>query len=405
MLTLSTHLRNLAFLLLGAVVLSYIGVVYADVGRYVGVRDYYTVSVELPAAAGVYPNSNVTYRGVDVGRIGAIDLTADGVRAQVRIDKSSPDIPADLKVTLANLSAVGEQYLELTPNSDGAPYLHDGSTVLRTQTTLPPPVTEVLDGVNELSGSVDLDDLRTVVDELGTSFQGRGQDLQILVRTGAEFIDAAYQALPDTTSLLVDSQTVLRTQNANSRALKDFGKGINQLAKQLETSDADIRTLIQRTPEAANQFTGLLRDTDPGFSLVLANLLTTSELLFTRQRGTEELLVRIPRIAAAGATAVGPTGVQFGLVPTFFQPLPCVEGYGGTTYRNGLDSADTVPNTGATCTASPQTGKNVRGSGNAPGGGSVPAPATPGAPVDSAHRDSSSATSTVDLGGRSGLEE
>ncbi|WP_415949634.1 MCE family protein [Streptomyces sp. KLOTTS4A1] len=377
MLTWTTYLKNVVFFVVGTVVLVYIALTYADLGKYVGVRDYYTIRVELAEAGGLFGNANVTYRGVDVGRVESVGLTEDGVEARVRIDESTPPIPGDVVAKVANLSAVGEQYLDLSPRTDDGPYLREGSVVPRRATRTPAPVTEVLSSVDRLASSVDLADLRTVVEELGASFDGRGQDLRILIDTGSEFIEAAQEALPATTELLVDAETVLRTQNEKSGALKDFAKGAAELAGQLKKSDPDLRRLIAKAPDAASQFTALLRDTDPGLGVMLANLVTTSELLVTRQRGTEELMVRIPRLAAAGATAVGPDGVDFGMVTTFFQPLPCTAGYGGTTYRNGLDTSPAPANTKARCTADPGSGQNVRGSQNAPTGG-VPTPAKPG---------------------------
>ncbi|MGW0537177.1 MlaD family protein [Streptomyces sp. NPDC003032] len=401
MLTLSTHLKNIAFLVLGAVVLAYIAVTYADLGRYVGARDYYTVKVELAETGGLFSHGNVTYRGVDVGRVEAVELTADGVEARVRIDESAPRIPSDLEAKVANLSAVGEQYLDLSPRTDTGPYLADGSVVPRQATRTPAPVTDVLTSVDRLASSVDTHALRTVVDELGKSFAGRGQDLQILIDTGSEFIRAANRALPATSRLLIDGETVLRTQNEQSDALKSFASGTAELAAQLKRSDPDLRRLIAQTPEAAAQFTALLRDTDPGLSVVLANLVTTSELLVTRQRGIRELMVRVPQVAAAGATAIGPDGVRFGMVTTFFKPLPCTAGYGSTTYRNGLDTSPAPTNTEAACTASPGSGQNVRGSGNAPRGG-VPDPARPGS-SGLGRGGGASSGSPTDLGGLLGM--
>ncbi len=63
---------------------------------------------------------------------------------------------------------------------------------------------------------------------------------------------------------------------------------------------------------------------------------------------------------------------------TFFSPLPCTRGYGGTTYRNGLDTSSGPPlNTAASCRMPASSGVDVRGSANAPHGG-VPTPARPG---------------------------
>ncbi|MEV0521916.1 MlaD family protein [Streptomyces sp. NPDC050439] len=400
MLTRATHLKNIAFLVLGIFVLAYIATTYADLGRYVGARDYYTVKVQLAETGGLFSHGNVTYRGVDVGRVEAVELTPDGVEARIRIKESAPKIPSDLEAKVANLSAVGEQYLDLSPRTDEGPYLADGSVVRRGATHTPAPVTDVLTSVDRLASSVDTAALRTVVDELGKSFEGRGQDLQILIDTSSEFIRAAKTSLPATTRLLIDGETVLRTQNEQAKALKSFASGTAELAAQLKQSDPDLRRLIARTPDAATQFTALLQDTDPGLSVVLANLTTTSELLVTRQRGTRELMVRIPQVASTGASAVGPDGVRFGMTTTFFKPLPCTAGYGGTTYRNGLDTSPAPANTEAACTAHPGSGQNVRGSGNAPRGG-VPEPARPGS--DGTGQGQAPANSPTDLGGLLGM--
>ncbi|WP_137022912.1 MlaD family protein, partial [Streptomyces albus] len=129
MLTRGTVLKNIAFLALAVLVLGVIGVRYADVGRYVGLRDYYTVRVELARTGGLYEHANVTYRGVSVGRVGTIDLTDSGVAAELKIKKSAPRIPTDLEAVVANLSAVGEQYLDLRPDTGDGPYLAEGSVI------------------------------------------------------------------------------------------------------------------------------------------------------------------------------------------------------------------------------------------------------------------------------------
>ncbi|MFD7862886.1 MCE family protein [Streptomyces sp. NPDC057682] len=379
MITLAIRLKNLAFLIIAVLVLGFLGIRYADLGHYVGMRDYYTVKLQLPRTGGLFTHSNVTYRGVSVGRVGPIELTDDGVEAELRIDKSAPDIPDDLKAVVASLSAVGEQYVDLRPARNEGPYLANGSVIEQAETTVPAPVTNVLTSVNDLASSVDLESLRTVVDEFGTAFTGRGDDLQVLLDTGSDFVQAADDALPVNTRLMEDGEKVLRTQVEQGQALKGFASGAKELAEQLKGSDTDLRKLIAVTPDATGQISGLLRDLDPAFGVVVANLLTTSDVAVTRQRGLEELLVKLPAVVAAGASAVDEDGARFGMSITFFEPLPCTSGYGGTTYRNGLDtSPGPAVNTKARCASSPGTGINVRGSANAPKGGPLPAPARPG---------------------------
>ncbi|MFD5695560.1 MCE family protein [Streptomyces rubiginosohelvolus] len=404
MITLAVRLKNLAFLVIAVLVLGYLGVRYADLGHYVGLRSYYTVTVQLPQTGGLYTHSNVTYRGVSVGRVGPIELTENGVEAELRIEKDAPRIPDSLTAVVANLSAVGEQYVDLRPTRTEGPFLGNGSVIDEADTTIPAPPTDVLTSVDDLASSVNLESLRTVVEEFGAAFEGRGDDLQVLLDTSGDFIEAADQALPVTTRLMADGEQVLRTQAEQGQALKGFAKGAKELAAELKGSDADLRRLIATTPDAAVQISGLLRDVDPAFGVVVANLLTTSEVAVTRQRGLEELLVKLPAVAAAGASAVDDDGARFGMSVTFFEPLPCTAGYGGTVYRNGLDtSAGPAVNTAARCTSSPGTGINVRGSANAPRGGPVPKPAVPGSMKLPGAVDGAAATSRPPAEGMAGL--
>ncbi|MFD7710744.1 MCE family protein [Streptomyces sp. NPDC059785] len=405
MITLAVRLKNLAFLVIAVLVLGFVGIRYADLGRYVGVADHYTVDVELPRTGGLFTHADVTYRGVSVGRVGDIDLTADGVVAHLHIKKSAPRIPADTRAVVAGLSAVGEQYIDLRPESDKGPYLAQGARIELPDTEVPAPVTDVLSSVNDLTESVPLEDLRTVVDEFGKTFEGHGDDLQVLLDNGSEFIEAADRNLPSTTLLITDGETVLRTQAEEADAIKGFADGATELAATLKGSDTDLRRLLTVTPDAATQVSGLLRDLDPSLGVVLANLLTTSEVAVTRQRGIEELLVKYPAAVSAGATAVDGGKMKLGLAVTFFKPLPCTDGYGGTRYRDGLDLG-TAPalNTGASCTAPASSGINVRGSANAPKGGAVPEPAKAGSlPSGSASTTASgssgSSSSTASLPG------
>jgi phospholipid/cholesterol/gamma-HCH transport system substrate-binding protein len=378
MITLAIRIKVIAFVVLGACALGFVGIRYADLGTYVGYRDHYVVHVELGEAGGLLEHADVTYRGVSVGRVGPVRLTHDGVVAELRIEKSAPGIPADSTATVANRSAVGEQYIDLRPAAGGGPNLAAGSRIPRTATRTPAPVTDLLTSVGDLAASVPLDSLRTLVDELGTAFNGQSQNLQVLLDSGGAFIHEADRYAEPTARLIVDGETVMRTQNEEARALKAFGRDAGLLARRLRASDTDLRRLIAAAPGASEQFAGLIRDLDPSLGVLVANLLTTSDVLVTRVDGLEEMLVKLPRAVAAGSSVVDGGRLNFGMVATFFQPLPCTKGYEGTSYRNGLDTSSGPPlNTAARCAMPASSGVGVRGAANAPRGG-VPEPARPG---------------------------
>src|SRR6516165_1038326 len=66
------------------------------------------VQLDLPEAGGLYRFSNVTYNGVEVGKVTDVQLTDTGARATLSLNQS-PRIPADLKANVLSVSAVGEQ--------------------------------------------------------------------------------------------------------------------------------------------------------------------------------------------------------------------------------------------------------------------------------------------------------
>jgi len=374
MLTRATRIKLVVFGVIAVLVIGYTGFHYASLGRLLGLRGYYTVQMELASAGGIFPQADVTYRGVSVGRVGVVRLTPTGVEADLNISNTAPPIPADLHATVANLSAVGEQYVDLRPATSSEPYLTQGSVIPRRDTTLPLPVTSLLTSVNELATSVPLPELRIVLNNLAIGFGGTSTSLQALIHGQSKFIRASGSALTQTTTLIEDGQTVLATQNAEAAAFRSFAASSRLFAGQLVASDADLRRLFANGAPAAVQVSGLITDNTPALGALIANLLTTAQITLTRGPALEETFSALPAAIAAGSTVITNKGARFGVALTFFNPLPCTAGYQGTKVRNGLDTSPGPPlNTNARCTSPVSSGINVRGSAHAP----APAAASP----------------------------
>ena len=119
--------RIAAFLVLSAV-----GIVYVA-GSYLGLVDRvlgrgFTVHATLPSSGGLFEGSEVTYRGVKIGEVDAMDVTRDGLRLDLAL-KEGTELPLDSAMYVHNLSAVGEQYLDFEPQSGKGPYAGSGDTI------------------------------------------------------------------------------------------------------------------------------------------------------------------------------------------------------------------------------------------------------------------------------------
>src|SRR6185437_11593378 len=165
---------------------------YIQAPTLLGIRRM-TVTLELPAAGGLYQFSNVTYRGVQLGKVTKVALTPTGAEATLSLS-TSPKVPAYLTACperpgppdqcgayVLSVSAVGEQYVDLRPKTDSAPYLHDGSVIAVGNTKIPKPVGPMLDQVSALVNSIPKTKLGQLLDETFQGFNGAGYDLGSLL--------------------------------------------------------------------------------------------------------------------------------------------------------------------------------------------------------------------------------
>ena len=116
MLTRFVRIQLLIFTIVGIVGVIAMVLFYIQAPTLLGIGRM-TVTLELPSTGGLYRFSNVTYRGVQIGKVTAVSLTPNGAKATLSLS-TSPKIPANLQAEVLSVSAVGEQYVDLRPRTD-----------------------------------------------------------------------------------------------------------------------------------------------------------------------------------------------------------------------------------------------------------------------------------------------
>ncbi|BDT94028.1 ABC transporter substrate-binding protein [Nocardia sputorum] len=325
--------RLVRWQLIAFVVIAVLGVVYVG-GKYIrldhmfGLNEY-TVKLRAAQTGGIYKGAEVTYRGVPVGRVGELELTGEGVVMNLVIDTSAPKIPASAKAVVANRSAIGEQYVDLQPDSDEGPYLRDNSVI--TSATLPVPVEELVSSVDTFAGSVDLAALNTTVRELGKAFDGKGDDLQVLIDSLNKFTETFHATLPQTIQLIRDGRVALGTQAEQSAAIREFSDGLDKLTAQLRSSDPDVRRLIGTGTDAGEQLGALIDESGGSLTQDLTNLRLLLQAISPKFYAIKPLLQMLPQLSVGGSsTAPGDGTSHFGLVLETNNPPACTVGYEGT---------------------------------------------------------------------------
>jgi phospholipid/cholesterol/gamma-HCH transport system substrate-binding protein len=278
-------------------------------------------------------------------------------------------VPAGSQVFVHNGSAVGEQYLDFVPEDGDGPYLRQGDVVKAGEESLPTTEEDLLLDLDSFVGSVDRENLRTVIGELGTMFRDTGRPLQRMIDGGDRFVGAARANQQQTVDLIEQSRTVLRTQQEQGSNVRAFARDLADVTDTLRRSDADLRRTVQGGRGAARQADALLRGVEPTLPVLLSNLVTVNQVVTTRLPAVEQLLVTYPRIISSGFT--GTPGDGYGHVQLQFDgdPAACRKGYlPPDEWRPSSDLTDRRPYYAAHCASGPPY--NMRGTKYAPRFGS-----------------------------------
>jgi phospholipid/cholesterol/gamma-HCH transport system substrate-binding protein len=359
----SVKIRIAAFLTLSA-----IGVVYIA-GNYLGLVDRLlgrgiAVHATLPESGGLFEGSEVTYRGVKIGKIVAMEPTREGVRLDLALEEGT-ELPLDSPMYVHNLSAVGEQYLDFEPPDDEGPYAESGDTLHGTQESMPVDEADLLVQLDEFVSSVDKRNLQVVVRELGLMFTDTGRALQQMLDQGSRFIDEAAAHEEETIDLLDNGLTVLRTQRDEGENIRSFARDLNLLTASLRRSDGDLRGVLQGTPGTARELEAMLVDLEPTLPVLLGNAVSVNQIVVSHLAGLEQLLVTFPRTISSGFTGTPPHGGGRVNMQYSNKVQPCTEGYMPKNQWRRADQTTDAPIFPARCNSGPPY--NMRGGKYAPG--------------------------------------
>ncbi|MCV7102726.1 MCE family protein [Mycobacterium palustre] len=304
--------------------------VYLGIGRY-------TVRVQLDRAGELYRAGNVTYRGVEVGKVSKVHLTNSGVEAVLSL-KSDVAIPADLIAHVHSASAIGEQYVDLVPRSGKGPMLKNGDVIPQDRTTIPPNINSLLAAANRGLTAIPRDNLKTVVDESYIAFGGLGPELSRLIAGGSKLATGARENLDAITTLIDEPKPILDSQTESSDSIQAWAANLAEITRQVETVERNNSAFTNTIHTIGPIFDSLRKVVDrvePTLPTAVSNLDAVGEVALTYRDNIEALLVQVPQMVAdsqaiqlADKDLKGPyrgLGLSFNLNLNW--PPPCTTGF------------------------------------------------------------------------------
>jgi phospholipid/cholesterol/gamma-HCH transport system substrate-binding protein len=338
-----------------------------------------TVTAMFTNGAGIYPDANVTARGVGTGQVKTISLTRRGQVAVTMSIASDANIGADARAEIHSVSAVGEQYVDLITDQPGGPYLQNGAVIPADRTTIPEQIAPVLDKMTTLLASIPNDGLHTFLDEGYKAFQNLGPDLRTLVNSSQNLIDEADRNYAQTAQLIQSIGPLLDTQNVAADSVRAYFANLAGFTQVFRDKDSDLRYAFKTVHAGADRATKLLNLTDNSVLFASQNLRTVGQALGIYRPNVEQILVQYPVVIAWEQVLNIPKqgrGVHAGLEFSTYQA--CTTGFNGQNLRNPEDLSDKDAEPGTYCKVPHDDPRLVRGARNIPcmEGKTVPRAAT-----------------------------
>ena len=313
MITKRIRIQLLVFSALGATAFALIFFHYLHIPRLMGIGQT-RIEAHFTNGGGLYPNANVTYRGVTVGTVTGMKLSPNGAEADLSV-ASSAHVPRNVTATIKSVSAIGEQYVDLVPMPNpGDQVIANGDLIPVADTRVPVPIATVLDNVDMLVKSAPLGSLTTVLHEADLGFRNLAPSLAQLSADSQSLISAASANFPQTDRLIRDVGPVLDGQLASSDAIRTWAADLNGFSAKMAGSDAQLRALFQDVPAAARGVTQIFGDHSSQAPRLIATADVSAQLVKAYYPAVEQVLSVYPMVAAADIASDTPNhGRAFGL--------------------------------------------------------------------------------------------
>jgi phospholipid/cholesterol/gamma-HCH transport system substrate-binding protein len=216
----------------------------------------------LNTSGGLMPTSEVTMRGIKVGRVTGIETTTSGLAVSIDLDRAHP-VPADSAISVENLSAAGEQYIDFKPKLIAPPYFSDGTVIPADRVAQMVTGSDLLTKANALMSALNLDQVHTIIDNMSATFAGNDNTLDSLATTAG----LAAKVVHDDKQLLATLFSNISTFTTNLGEI-NAGEVISETGKLLPRSVPAFLRMIHEIETLSHTGVGVVGPDDPAGVLV-----------------------------------------------------------------------------------------------------------------------------------------
>lgn len=230
-----------------AVCLIVLAVLASQMGGEFLIRPAYRVVATFANGAQLVSGDEVTIDGFPVGRVESLRPVDGGADVTLQLHPEYGPLFRDARAMVKSKNLLGETYVEVNRGTPQAGPLADGGRIDLQHTLVPVEVSQVLDVLDASTRNR----LVVLINELGESVQGRGQDLNASaadLRDVAQSLETIAQAVASQSghldALLTDLRKVLDTLAAYHSQLSQLVADWDRLMRTLASRESDLQGVV-----------------------------------------------------------------------------------------------------------------------------------------------------------------
>ncbi|MFD4403304.1 MCE family protein [Nocardia sp. NPDC058499] len=239
-----------------------------------------TVTVAAPRSGLVLdPDAKVKVRGVQIGRVAALETTDDGTDLRLALDPDKLSlVPANATVDIRSTTVFGAKYINFViPQEPQEQSLQPGARLSTDKVTVE--FNTIFQHLSDVLAQVEPEKLSATLTALGTALQGRGESLgQLLVNSNS----LLHEINPMMPTLQRDLQATAAVGNLYADVSGDLLRTVDNATVSTRTiaeAESDVDALLANLTGLADTTGAVLHENEAQLGTALDLLRPTTELL------------------------------------------------------------------------------------------------------------------------------
>jgi phospholipid/cholesterol/gamma-HCH transport system substrate-binding protein len=271
------------------------------------------------AGEGLNPGSEVVYRGVQVGRVSAIDLAGNRAKVSMLLEPSF-HVPAGTKATIAPVNLFGAEQVTLTePAHPAGTDLAPGAVLTRTSTS--DELGDLFTAAAPFLQKITRESLATVVGELALASNGEGPRIKASINAGASLAGYFDRTLAAQLSALDSFSSFTAALAPDGTSLNGLSRQENVALPAFNAEATDYSKLLASLTSFSTELARLLTDYHPTIDTLLSDGANPARVLTAQQTELGQVIQGAYRyaykVASAKSQETLPTGSHFVYFDTF----------------------------------------------------------------------------------------